>query len=157
MQGIRFRGNDDIWWIVSTVLLLIAAVGIITSSTIYAFDASARMSTAAIVFQEVANVGTFLAATAAWFSAAASRKKSRRSDVPRTNIDNHEFLMRYMNSVMNGAINPEKSKQIERMVRILREANGSAELTTIFNSDNKNTSETPEGPTARKGAPALEK
>jgi hypothetical protein len=126
----RKQTYDDAWWIAATILLCLAGAALIASGIIYGVEASARVTTAVVVFQEVANAGTFLAAVAAWVSATASRRKSEKRDSASVRPDSaddqgmsgndYRFMTEYMSNVMAGRVDAEQSARIERMLKLVK-------------------------------------
>lgn len=137
MRKIRFDG--DSWWLLATVLLCLAGATFIAGGVAYGVQVSAHMTTAAAIFQDAANAGTFLAAVAAWIAATASRRKSKETGTGAASAQSgateqgmseneYRFMKDYMDKVIAGKINEDRSQQIVRMLRTIAETRGPARL-----------------------------
>ena len=125
------RRRTHAWWIATTVLVCVAGVGatlsIIARSQPQYFWHS-------IVFQDLANIGTFAAAAAAWVTATVASRASRnnKNDRKTSRVDTDsdessgmtdndlEFMRTLMTRMARGDLDDRQVAQIERVLKALK-------------------------------------
>jgi hypothetical protein len=119
--------EGNIWWICAVVLVCLSGLVLIADNIIYNVPAP-KVWHEAVVFTDIAAIGTFLSAAAACVSAGVAVRVFRRSKASTAeNTDSsgmseaeYRFLERYMENIANGKLSPDQTSQIQAMLKTLR-------------------------------------
>ena len=108
-------------WVVATILLGLAAVETI-AITIFAGTQRQKLWSP-VVFQDIASIGTFAAAAAAWFSALVvqrqkSAKESRKAESGSTKETSDDLMRTVIDRMSDGSLTESQVRQIERLLAL---------------------------------------
>jgi hypothetical protein len=122
------------WWIAATILLCLAGIWTVSLSVID--DTQSAKFWNSVVFQDLANIGTFAAAAAAWLSATVVLRKSRKNaenraaDDPGNSTDSPdssgmtkddlEFIRTLIAQLSAGDLTESQVHRLERVIKALK-------------------------------------